>query len=209
MKEHTALTITYFPRTDTTGSKIYAVMLGLVENDIAEVWKKLRLEDELLFSPFTLMKIFLELEKYKRSSIVARMVDRIEGLIDDYNQIPAGADEGSSNTKADSDDPHRLLHLYLEVGLLKGGLAAWRYQLLGMKEFSQEFRVIANPRLQEIDPDDYLSRLIGDYEVLIGNCEKVILAISLAFQRVGGSAGIETRPPLKLIFHRTPPTKRR
>lgn len=183
-------------------------MFGFDNLEIEDFSKRLRAAGEQLFSPFTLMKIFLELEKDKRFNIVTSNVTTIQSFIENHGRIPAGADRRSGNTKADSDDPHKLLELYLAVGHLKSGLAAWKAQLLGMKKFIREFRVMTSPGSQEIDPNDYLSRLLDEYQAQIGKCETILLAISLAFQNIGGSIGLEARPPLKLIPHRTPPTKR-
>jgi len=186
MFEHTALTITHFPKTNDVGSKTYALALGFSAKKIERIRLDLCDSGQRLFSPFTLMKIFLEVEKKERFGAVDTNVTNIRNLIAGYGKIPVGYAPPNSNTSSDKDDPHKLLWLYHEVSHLKNALAAWKAELLEMTEFVEDWAVAAQDS-QEIHPNDYLSRLIRDYDARMGKCDVVLLNISLAFQKVGGS----------------------
>jgi hypothetical protein len=153
------------------------LILGLDTDGIEAVRQNLFGAIEHVFSPFTLMKIFLELEKKKRFGNVADTILRFLTLIEDGKRTPVNAD-----TKADPVDPHRFVKLYVELSYLKEGLTAWKAQLRGMKRFIRELQ--AGPEVQEINPDDYLIRLINEYEVHVQRCKMALLTTSLAFQKV-------------------------
>jgi len=158
-------------------------MLGFELDDMDEVSQSLKSYERLhpsgdhLFSPFTLVKIFLELEKRKRFDAVAENVANIN------NAVEGSQWQASANTNY--IDSHHLVQLYLKVSFVKLGLAMWKDQLLGMKEHIPEFRSTISPR--EIDPGDYLSRLIDEYGAAIEKCNAVLLTTSLTFQRVSVS----------------------
>ncbi|KUJ21420.1 uncharacterized protein LY89DRAFT_433164 [Mollisia scopiformis] len=186
MEKHTAITITYFPKTKDLESKMYALVLGLNDQEIIKAFGQLRAASGNLFSPFTLMKIFLELERNTRLKFVSDKVTLLETLVDIYGGLPVTM--GRATPKPGTydhrgDDSHGLLNLFLEVGYAKGGIAAWKAQLFGMKKSIKEFRAMSSPTSQEIDPSDYLSRLIEDYHVQIHKCDVLLQAIPLAFQR--------------------------
>lgn len=194
MEKHTAITITYFPKTKDLESKMYALVLGLNDQEIIKAFGQLRAASGNLFSPFTLMKIFLELERNTRLKFVSDKVTLLETLVDIYGGLPVTM--GRATPKPGTydhrgDDSHGLLNLFLEVGYAKGGIAAWKAQLFGMKKSIKEFRAMSSPTSQEIDPSDYLSRLIEDYHVQIHKCDVLLQAIPLAFQRVGSTVSAD------------------
>jgi hypothetical protein len=200
--EHTALTITYFPETQELGSKklgskTYALALGFNRKEIGDIYQNMSAAPDLVFSPFTSMKIFLENEKKKRIVGSGRNKDKTENLIEGHGEVQT--ETNPREAAKDTDDPHELLQSYLEEQHLKSGLMAWKAELLEMKKFTAELEAMRPLQSQEAHPSDYLDRLVREYDVLIQNCELVLQTTSLAFQKVQGSTSRELRANLMLV----------
>ncbi|PMD55500.1 uncharacterized protein K444DRAFT_89729 [Hyaloscypha bicolor E] len=203
--EHTALTITYFPstqkvlgnKTQKLGSKTYALALGFNGKEIGDIYQNMSAAPELMFSPFTSMKIFLENEKKKRVVGSGHNKDKTENLIEGHGEVQT--ETNPREAAKDTDDPHELLQSYLEEQHLKSGLMAWKAELLEMKKFTAELEAMRPPQSQEAHPSDYLDRLVREYDVLIQNCELVLQTTSLAFQKDTAHLAREDARQMKTI----------
>lgn len=167
-------------------------MLGCSPSDIVTTHTKLSSARDSITSPFTLIKIFLELEKKHRFDEVDAKITRFQDTIQNYGRLPIGAGppggaDASGNTGANvnSQDPKNLIGLYLDVCHLKNGLAAWRAQLEELKCHVAEDFVDAGEGAEiDIDPDEYLRRLVKMYDIKVNKCDMVLQGTSLTFQMV-------------------------
>jgi hypothetical protein len=182
MPHHTALTVTHIPGT-TAGrnSKVYAVMLGCSSEDIATVEDKFSSSRHSAASPFSIIKIFLELERQHRFWEVDSKITRFSNLIHNYGRFPLGTTNVSETSHVGytnhAQDPENLIGLYIDVCHLKHNLEAWKVQITDFKQFVNDF-----PDKADIDPAEYLQRLATLYEHKINKCDLVLQGTSLTFQ---------------------------
>lgn len=170
---------------NTLNSETYALILGYKDDDIEELKKCIQSCKETIFNPFTLIKGFLRVERGHRFKEVDRKIVHFQNILQNYGRLPFGADSSKQPQELDGnkDDPKNLIGLYLEVYVLKIRLMAWTSQITGLKKYSSEFTSFT-PSQHDIDPEEYLQRLVDEYEVKINKCEMVLQGASLAFQMV-------------------------
>lgn len=109
--------------------------------------------------PFSLINLFLELEKRRRFDQVEDKVTQMEDLVKNFGRLPHDSDDplhhlrrhhrsksttnntnsgGVRMTPANEEDPSNLVGLYLDVGHIRNGLEAWKAQMAGMVPFVGE-----------------------------------------------------------------------
>jgi len=119
-------------------------------------------------SPFTLIKAFLKIERDLRFEELDDKISNFVNILKNY---------GSEDSEA---TPKSMIDLYLEMGTLKLRLMTWSAQIADLKTHVDDFAEVKT----DIDPDEYLRRLVQEYEVKINKCEIVLQGASLAFQMV-------------------------
>ncbi|KAH8896574.1 hypothetical protein GQ53DRAFT_524817 [Thozetella sp. PMI_491] len=181
-----ALSITYFPEALAQppflprGSKMFAVFLGCSPAEATKIAKELRESPAAAVSPFTLIKIFLEMERRNRLDQVDQAVNELEAVIQNFNVSVQDTWELSTADKSDQD-PKQMIKRYLRVSHLKNGLVAWKTQMERMAEWAAEFRKMPSTRA-DIDPRVYIRRIIDDYDIRINDCETAMQGSSLTFE---------------------------
>ncbi|KAH0443077.1 hypothetical protein CcaCcLH18_01190 [Colletotrichum camelliae] len=195
------MTITHFPeRMGPSGiiETTNAMILGYDHEDEAELNERLSYCKDAIFSPFTLIKAFLCVEKSRRWKEVNRKIAEFQSILQNYGRIPIDyersvasdaegrvprrASAGTRSRKdANSADPKNLIGLYIEVCTLKNSLAAWASQL---KFFSENIEddEFGSASLSDISPREYLRCLMEEYSLKINKCDLVLQGASLAFQ---------------------------
>jgi hypothetical protein len=167
-------------------SETYALILGYKDAEIANLEKCLQNCKESIFNPFTLMKAFLGIERGHRFKEVDRKIANFEDILQNYGRLPFGADgsgQPQDGGEGSEEDPKNLIGLYLEIYTLKIRLMAWSTQIAGLKKYTSDFLSLTAGR-PDIDPEEYLQRMVDEYEVKINKCEMVLQGASLAFQMV-------------------------
>ena len=159
------------------------MFLGCTPDDRTLIASKLGDAKQSIFSPFTVIKVFLELERWRRFLEVDEKVTLFQNTVQNYGHLPLEADGDEGSYIANAQDPKNLIGLYLRVCHLKNGLVAWRAQLARLAEFADEFKAMVVSD-SEIDPQDYLQRLIDEYDMKINKCDLVLQGTSLTFQMV-------------------------
>ncbi|GJC79025.1 hypothetical protein ColLi_01863 [Colletotrichum liriopes] len=94
--------------------------------------------------------------------------------------------EGKSRNsyfRASASDPKNLIRLYLDVCTLKNALTAWNSQIRAFRDEVEHDEFGAASQI-DIDPREYLRRLMDEYDVKIDKCDLVLQGASLAFQMV-------------------------
>lgn len=207
LSHHTALAVTHIPGgpvrpqgqgTDAArgparprGAKTYAMLLGCSPADEAEMADRLRLQSRTIVSPFTIIKLFLELERDRRFDIVDRKIRSFETIIENYGreqqQQQQRCDVWALRSTGDLEDLRRMIGLYLEVCHLKNGLAAWRAQLDAFVKFAGDFGTRPHaPEEDEgngdVDPAEYLHALVEEYDIKFNKCDMVLQGATLMFQ---------------------------
>lgn len=184
LPNHTAISITCIPGSPMPGSPRYAtvnaILLGLTVRQIAEV--KQRLEEAMgtAFSPFTLLKIFLELEKrtrFKMVDIEARTLAEMA-----RPRQPRIGRRSAPDEETGENGRRTLVDLHMDVYRLRGALVSWRGQLEGLLRYLGDFTSPEDVR--DIDPHEYVARLIVEYDLKIGICDRVLQGANLGFQMV-------------------------
>ncbi|KZL81695.1 hypothetical protein CI238_08566 [Colletotrichum incanum] len=89
----------------------------------------------------------------------------------------------NSYLRAGANDPKNLIRLYLDVCTLKNALTAWNSQLRAFRDEVEHGEFGAASQI-DIDPREYLRRLMDEYDVKIDKCDLVLQGASLAFQMV-------------------------
>lgn len=166
-------------------SETYALLLGYKDTDVKKFKDCIQSCKETIFNPFTLIKGFLRIERGHRFKEVDRKIVHFQNTLQNYGRLPFGADglKEPQKQEGNDEDPKNLIGLYLEVYALKIRLTAWTSQIMGLKKFGSEFSSFTTSHL-EIDPGEYLQRMVDEYEVKINKCEMVLQGASLAFQMV-------------------------
>jgi hypothetical protein len=173
---HTAISITHIPgEGPERGPKTYVTMLGCSAYDCNEVYESFKALHQSVFSPFTAIKVFLELERERRFAEVDTKTQDFERVIENYNTeiVP----------KSGGPRPRDMIDLYLETTHVKNGLVAWKTQLASFKRLAEEFRATEG-EIEDIDPGEYLQSLVDEYDSRINKCEMVLQGSSLTFQMV-------------------------
>lgn len=185
-----ALSITYLPAdpSQNRGSKTFALFLGCPAENAEHAFKELESSSKTVFSPFTLMKIFLEKERANRLNEIDNSLVRLQNMTERFVSM-------------DSDDtyphsPKQMIKLYHNIYHLKNGLVAWKTQVERMLLSCDEFRSMPGGEV-DIDPEVYLQRLIDDYETRIHDCEALLEGGSFAFQIVRTTLFNLAPPPQK------------
>jgi hypothetical protein len=173
------------PRKPLT-SETHALILGYKDADIASLKRCLQNCKESIFNPFTLIKVFLGIERSHRFTEVNRKIVNFQNILQNYGRLPFGSDgsgQPQDSGKGSEEDPKNLIGLYLEIYTLKIRLMAWSTQIAGLKKYTSDFLSLTTGR-PDIDPEEYLQRMMDEYEVKINKCEMVLQGASLAFQMV-------------------------
>ncbi|GKT78207.1 protein kinase [Colletotrichum tofieldiae] len=89
----------------------------------------------------------------------------------------------NSYLRASANDPKNLIRLYLDVCTLKNALTAWNSQIRAFRDEVEHDEFGAASQI-DIDPREYLRRLMDEYDVKIDKCDLVLQGASLAFQMV-------------------------
>ncbi|KAI5918599.1 hypothetical protein F4810DRAFT_691313 [Camillea tinctor] len=177
MEGDMALTITYFKGTTpnnatTTTAKTHAMLLGCSDKDTQFVCDKLSEARATAFSPFTLIKAFLELEMGRRFRAVDKTVS--EAL---------RAAEGEQGMSKSGSYPNSSVEAYTDTFMLKTALEAWKAQLVKLVRYSaKDFVGEGSVHADDVDPREYLEQLIYEYDIKIAHCERVLQVTSLTFQ---------------------------
>jgi Mg2+ and Co2+ transporter CorA len=176
MSHHTALTVTHIPGKE--GSKVYAVMLGCSTAEMDTAERKLASSRNSAGSPFTLIKIFLELEKKHRFNEVDAKITHFQDTVQNYERLPIGTGSlDPAGRSRNAQDPKNLIGLYLDVCHVKNSLVAWRAQIDDFREYAADF-----PNEADIESAEYLHRLASLYDHKINKCDLVLQGTSLTFQ---------------------------
>lgn len=164
---------------------MYAVFFGCSRTDADNMYLELKASKDSIFSPFTMIKLFLEKEAKNRIREVEKAIHDLQTVISNFEFQPQASKFGVSKGKKQDPkkDPKQMITLYLNVGSLKNGLREWRTQLERMLECCDEFRVMASAN-DDIDPTVYIQRIIDDYDTRVFDCETVMEGASLTFQMV-------------------------
>lgn len=168
---------------------MYAVFFGCSKADAEGIYLELKASKGSVFSPFTMIKLFLEKEARNRIREVEKAIHKLQTVISNFEFQPPQASrieasEGRKKKKKDlKEDPKQMVDLYLTVGSLKNGLREWRTQLDRMLQCCDEFRLMASDE-NDIDPTVYIQRIIDDYDTRVFDCETVMEGASLTFQMV-------------------------
>ncbi|KAI1632012.1 hypothetical protein F4809DRAFT_629748 [Biscogniauxia mediterranea] len=175
MEGDMALTITYFKGTTPGHSRTHAMLLGCSERDTDAICGKLGAARATAFSPFTLIKAFLELEMGRRFRVVDKTVSE---ALRAAEQLPA----------AGYYPPKSLVEAYTDAFMLRTALEAWRAQLAKLARYAAEdFAAAAaagsSIHADDVDPAEYLEQLMCEYDIKIAHCERA----SLTFQVVSWS----------------------
>lgn len=164
---------------------MYAVFFGCSRDDAhGMIHQELEASRDSIFSPFTMIKLFLEKESRNRIKEVDKAVHDLQTVISNFEFQPP--DTGSRASKGMEQDPKYMINLFLNVGYLKNGLDEWRSQLERMLECCDEFRGMPSAE-NDIDPAVYIQRIIDDYDTRVRDCEVVMEGASLTFQMVRSS----------------------
>ncbi|KUI67974.1 hypothetical protein VM1G_02931 [Cytospora mali] len=159
---------------------MYAVFFGCSKEDAERmVLPELRASKDSIFSPFTMIKLFLEKEAKNRIREVDKAIHALQTVISNFEFQAKTSGLGASKGK--EQDPKQMITLYLNVGSLKNGLVEWRSQLSRMLECCDEFRAMPSAG-NDIDPVVYIQRIIDDYDTRVLDCETVMEGASLTFQ---------------------------
>lgn len=159
---------------------MFAYYLGCSKEYADSIYSELEASRASAFSPFTLLKRFLEKERHNRLNEVDRALSDFETIIENFGFEATGDGENSS------EEPKNMIRLYLRVCHLKNGLVAWKTQLEKMLKSCDKFRQMPGGSV-DIDSEVYIQRLIEDYDIRINNCGTVMEGASLTFQMVRGS----------------------
>lgn len=198
LAHQTAMTLTYFPGKDQvsgtrTRDRIHGMIMGYDEVDTMELKMRLGNCKKAIFSPFTLIKAFLHVEKRRRFKEINDKIAAFQNILQNYGRVPIGnelAESRSSNEGnrlGDGADDPKKIQLYLEMCALKNALEAWNAQLRSLREDviddggGGEFGA---DTAADIDPREYLRRLVEEYDVKINRCDTVLQGGSLTFQMV-------------------------
>lgn len=185
------MTITHFPKPPAappgqilSGSKTSAIILGYDDSDIEKLLVPLEGCKNSIFCPFTLIKAFLHVERQRRFKEVNHKIAMFQSILQNYGRLPVGEeDSGQTSKGGNSQDPKDLIGMYISVCTLKNQLTAWRTQIVGLKGFVGDFEGPVGEQV-DIDPAEYLQRLVDEYELKIDKCDMVLQGASLAFQMV-------------------------
>lgn len=181
------------------------MILGYDTADTRELIGRLSGCKKSSFSPFTLIKAFLYVERKRRFREVNDKITAFQAILQNYGRLPVGQDrsvkadhhrmmpgrdagsrknlknESMRRTMRNPEDPKTLIRLYLDVCTLKNALSAWRAQL---EDFKTHAGADFDDTNADIDPVEYMQRLIDEYKVKINKCDLVLQGASLAFQMV-------------------------
>jgi hypothetical protein len=191
-----ALSITYVPgdSSQRRGSKMFAYYIGCPREYSESIYTELENSGETAFSPFTMVKRFLEKERHNRLNEVDSALSEFETIIENFGfEAPKQKSSRGDDEKA-NEDPKKMIRLYLRVCHLKNGLLAWRAQLEKMLKSCDKFRQMPGGSV-DIDPEVYIQRLIEDYDIRISNCATVMEGASLTFQMVRSPHGCGAGKP--------------
>lgn len=201
LKHQTAMTITHFPKSPPSPNKstetlpssqpseipnsaTYALILGYQDADITSLRSCLEKCKESIFNPFTLIKAFLSVERGHRFTEVNCKIVQFQNILQNYGHLPLGAEAaGQVQDEGSEQDPKNLIGLYLDICTLKNRLMAWNMQIVGFKKFASDFISFTTGR-PDIDPEEYLQRMVDEYDIKINKCDMVLQGASLAFQMV-------------------------
>lgn len=190
LEYQSAMTITYFPKPAinahqiSPGSRTNAIIFGYEDTDIDDLVLPLQNCKESIFSPFTLIKAFLHVERKRRFKEVNHKIYQFQSILQNYGRLPIGEeDRDQGNGGGNAQDPKNLIGLYIGVCTLKNQLTAWRTQIAEFKSYASDFAVPSGEQA-DIDPEEYLQRLVDEYDVKINKCDLVLQGASLAFQMV-------------------------
>lgn len=172
-----ALSITYLPADpgQKRGSKTFALFLGCPAEQAERTLKELRSSPKAVFSPFTLIKVFLEKERANRLNEVDNGLVTLQNVTERFVSMDRDGNYPQS--------PKEMIKLYNSLYHLKNGLVAWKAQVERMLPSCDEFRSMPGGDV-DIDPKVYLQRLIDDYDTRIHDCEALLEGGSFAFQIV-------------------------
>lgn len=183
-----ALSITYLPAdpSQKRGSKIFALFLGCPAENAQQTFEELESSPKAVFSPFTLMKVFLEKERANRLNEVDNSLVTLQNMTEQFVSMDSEATYPHS--------PKQMIKLYHDIYHLKNGLVAWKAQVERMLPSCDDFRRMPGGDV-DIDPEVYLQRLIDEYETRIHDCEALLEGGSFAFQIVRIFFNYHSPPP--------------
>lgn len=173
-----ALSITYFP----DKKKLFAIFFGCDSDQIEFILNSLTTADYAWRYPFTLINAFLNLEKAYRFDQVERCTDQITDLVQSFRLGLKMAEPSILN----EDDPKDLVGFSVEVDLLRNSLSSWTTELRRLRKCTGDFPKHTEGPIQcpLQDAEDYLERLIDEYNAKVRQCEALLSQISMTFQMV-------------------------
>jgi hypothetical protein len=164
----------------TAHKKLYGLILGCAPEESARIKHDLATSSSAIFSPFTLMKVFLESEKDRALDEVDKAVISLQDVLENFD---SGSDFQQPDGTTGRQELKGLIGQYIAICDLRNGLLAWQSQLQRILSDSEVFAEMPDAK-KDIDPKVYLQRLIDDYQVRINTCGTVIEGTSLGFQMV-------------------------
>ncbi|KAM7187720.1 hypothetical protein V8F20_010857 [Naviculisporaceae sp. PSN 640] len=186
---HQELVVTHVPAllppaSSARGQKTYAMVLGTSEHDRTEYKRILGFYDQAgISSPFTIIKLFLELERERRWDEIDRKITLFQkkffGLDEDKNK--AAKPNAPARGFHAGSDPEGLVKLYIDISLLKVNLTSWSVQIEGfLKTITDDHPKNTTPDFKYMQA--FLSMLVCEYQSKINKCETMLQGASLAFQ---------------------------
>lgn len=178
------------PSATPRGRKTYAMVLGTSEFDRREYSRILKYFDQdAISSPFTIIKIFLELERDRRWIQIDEKITNFQRKF--FNMIDVEDNYYSSNKNEKTrsamgtmgSDPQGLVQLYMDISYLKNNLVSWMAQLEGFLDTITE----DHPGNKTADfkyMQAFLAMLVCEYQSKINKCETILQGASLRFQMV-------------------------
>ncbi|KAF6821746.1 protein kinase [Colletotrichum musicola] len=219
LTHQTAMTVTYFPGKagSTTGTaanphRIHAIILGYDEDDTKELRKRLKKCKAAIFSPFTLVKAFLHVEKRRRFDEVNNKITAFQTILQNYGRVPIGNEaslDRNNSRSGNANSPLARMKQAWTKSLMSssarsgvGGGADDPKNLIrlyldvcalknALAAWNAQLRSLREDvgndefgaeAAADVEPREYLRRLAEEYDVKIDKCDTVLQGASLAFQ---------------------------
>jgi hypothetical protein len=118
--------------------------LGYDDDVITELKARLTSCEDSIFSPFTLIKGFLEVERKRRFKIVNDKIQKLQSILLNNGPIPIGGEDVNpgdpENLYLNVQDPKNIVRLYVEVYQLTNQLTAWKIQIARFVDHEEDFK---------------------------------------------------------------------
>ncbi|KAK3681147.1 hypothetical protein B0T22DRAFT_474069 [Podospora appendiculata] len=188
LKRDLALSLTYFKNKQRT----YAAFFGCEQQDVDWVQTRLAFTGKTVLAPLTLISAFLELEKMQRFDEVGEYDQEIVEMVENFSDETY---KSQAYAWVNEDDPKDLVRISRKVTYMKNDMEKWRSEIAGLKSNAADFpkeleiRGADSPagsfpaaKIPLLDADNYLGRLVSEYEDKIRKCDAMLATVSLAFQ---------------------------